>query len=89
MTIDKDITIDGADINCSIDFSYYKEHGEVTIVIHSIEAGKINVIDLISDDYIESLKVKLKDYYENYKFNEIEELMNKTWYGIDNSQKEV
>jgi len=63
-----DITIDGAELNCSVNFQYFKEDGEVTIQIESINNGSIEVSELLSEDQIEDIKWKCQVYYENTAF---------------------
>ncbi len=83
------IDIDGAELNCSVDYDYFKSKGEVTILINHIKHGDIEVYDLVKPIHIQQIKDICELHYENYKFDEIEDLMNKTWYGMDNSQKDV
>jgi len=63
-----DITIDGAELNCSVNFEYFKEDGEVTIQIESIKNGSIEVSELLSEDQIEDIKWKCQVHYENTAF---------------------
>lgn len=62
------ITIDGAELNCSVNFQYFKESGEVTIQIDSINNGTIEVSELLSEDKIEDIKWKCQVHYENTAF---------------------
>jgi hypothetical protein len=63
-----DITIDGAELNCSVNFQYFKEDGEVTIRIESINNGSMEVSELLSEDQIEDIKWKCQVHYENTAF---------------------
>lgn len=89
MILNTEILIDGAEVNCDVTYYYFKEGGQVTINIEAIMCNSIEVSNLIDNDTIEKLNDKCERHYENYKFNEIESLLNKTWYGLDNSQKEL
>lgn len=62
------ITIDGAELNCSVNFEYFKEDGEVTININSIKHGSMEVLYHISDDLMEDVKWKCQKYYEDTAF---------------------
>jgi len=64
-----DITIDGAELNCSVNFQYFKEDSEVTIRIESINSGSIEVSELISEAQIEDIKWKCQKHYENTSFD--------------------
>ena len=64
-----DIDIDGALIDCSIDFEYYKDNNEVTIRINSIKSGTMEVSDLINPKDIDDIKYKCQDHYERYSFD--------------------
>lgn len=68
MKLEKELYIDGANINCLIDFSYFKEDGEVTINIESIKNGQIEVSDFISEDDMEGIKWKCQVHYESTAF---------------------
>jgi len=63
-----DITIDGAELSCSVDFQYFKEDGEVTIQIDSINNGAIEVSELLSEDQLEDIKWQCQKHYENTSF---------------------
>ena len=64
-----DITIDGAELNCSVNFQYFKEDGEVTIRIESIMNGSIEVSELLSAEQIEDIKWKCQKHYEAVSFD--------------------
>jgi hypothetical protein len=68
MTKELDITIDGAELNCSVNFQYFKEDGDVTIRIESIKHGSMEVSELISTEQIEDIKWKCQVHYENTAF---------------------
>lgn len=89
MIYNTEITIDGAIINIDVYYSYFKDSPQPSIVIDNIKCGSLYVFDLLSEEQIESIESKCETHYENYKFNEIEALMNKTWFGMDNSQTEL
>jgi len=63
-----DITIDGAELNCSVNFQYFKEDGEVTIQIESIKHGSMEVSELVGAEQIEDIKWKCQVHYENTAF---------------------
>lgn len=89
MIYNTEIEIDEAVLFIDIDYDYFKEDGEVTIRINSIMNGKMEISELIPADKIEDIRYKCQRQYENNMFNEIELLMNKTWYGMDNSKEEL
>lgn len=63
-----DITIEGAELNCSVKFEYFKEDGEVDIRIYDIKNGSIEVSKLLSEGQIEDIKWKCQVHYENTAF---------------------
>jgi hypothetical protein len=69
MVKELDITIDSAELNCSVNFEYFKEDGEVTIRIESIKNGSIEVSELLSAEQIEDIKWKCQVHYEAVSFD--------------------
>jgi hypothetical protein len=63
-----DITIDGAELNCSVNFEYFKDSDEVDIRIYDIKNGSIEVSELLSAEQIEDIKWKCQVHYENTAF---------------------
>ena len=63
-----DITIDSAELNCSVNFEYFKDSDEVDIRIYDIKNGDIEISELLSAEQIEDIKWKCQVNYENTAF---------------------
>ena len=90
MIYNTETTINGSIINIDVDYDFFREDGEVTININSItnDGVDIDTLDIPNSD-METIRTNCADHYENYKFRQIEALMNKKWYGMDNSKEEL
>ena len=64
-----DITIDSTELNCSVNFNYFKEDDEVTIRIESITSDAIEISELLSAEQIEDIKWKCQKHYEDHSFD--------------------
>jgi hypothetical protein len=64
-----DITIDSAELNCSVNFEYFKDSDEVDIRIYDIKHGSIEVSELLSAEQIEDIKWKCQVHYEQHSFD--------------------
>ena len=63
------ITIDSTELNCSVNFNYFKEDDEVTIRIESITSDAIEISELLSAEQIEDIKWKCQKHYEDHSFD--------------------
>ena len=87
MILETEINIDDTLYPITVDYNHFKENGEVIININSIIFNDKELI--IFPAQLEKLKEECMIHYENHKFREIEALMDKTWYGIDNCKEEL
>lgn len=89
MILESEINIDDTLYPITINYNHFKENGEVIININSIIFGD-GYTELIPNSVqLENIKDDCQIHYENHKFMEIESLMDKTWYGIDNCKEEL
>jgi hypothetical protein len=70
MTTDRDITVDGVNLQCEIEYNVFYDRSVPKCVIDSIRAGDIDVIELVSDKDLCELQEKLIVSYENHQQRE-------------------
>lgn len=83
-----EIEIDNRLIILDINYQYFKEDGEVTIVIDGIMCGDIDATDMITASQYQDIVDICQQHYENHVFNEIEKVFNRIHYGIDDNLEE-
>lgn len=68
MVYNTDIIIDEAIITVVIDFEYYRENGEDTVIVDSIKRGSMDILNLITSAELENIKLDCADQYKNKAF---------------------
>lgn len=90
MTTTHDIDINGEPIILDINYQYFKEDGEVIIVIDSINSDNVDATDMLTPAQHQDIVDMCQMHYENHMFKEIEKIFNRIHYGIeDNLDEEV
>lgn len=68
-----DITIDEAIIGVIIDFEYYRENGDDTVIVDSINNGGMEISNLITPAELENIKLDCVEHYKNVAFRYLEQ----------------
>lgn len=89
MILQTEIKIYDTEFNCIVNYDYYKENREIIINLNSIICRDVDIQEVLLPAELENIKDDCQIHYENHKFREIESLMDKTWYGLDNFKEEL